>query len=133
MLCSPSPDDPTKAEFTYCAAWDNISRDNCTAAPDSDPYPGQVPGTKSKCNCDSFPIDVFIRPDAPLITKTLLTDATLDEPGGVYTFRLSFTNPSSAAASLFLSGLTDEVDDNGDGTYEHTLYLWDSSRNPAHH
>lgn len=130
MLCSPSPDDPTKAEFTYCAAWDNISRDNCTAAPDSDPYPGQVPGTKSKCNCDSFPIDVFIRPPAPDIVKSAGTPATRTEPGGEYIFNISFTNPSPSA-SLFITGLTDEVDDNADGSYETSLNLWGALTNPV--
>lgn len=121
MLCTPSADDPTKAEFTYCAAWDNIERNNCTVA--ADPYPGQIPNTKSKCNCDSFPIDVFIRPPAPTISKTLFGIDTNAEPGGEYTFDLIFTNPSSTT-SIFISKLTDEVDDNADGSYETSLDLW---------
>jgi hypothetical protein len=128
MLCTPDPDDPTRALFTYCAAWDNQERDNCTVA--ADPYPGQIPNTKSKCKCDDFPINVFIRPPAPDILKTLTSTNTHSEPGGDYTFTLGFTNPS-ATSSIFISGLTDEVDDNQDGSYETSLDLWGSPQVPS--
>lgn len=125
MYCQSSATDPTRAEFTYCAAWDNQERSNC----DLDNPPGQVPGTKSKCNCDSFPIDVFIKPPAPVITKTLESSGTRPELGGQYTFSLSFTNPS-ATASIFISALTDEVDREGDGSYDISLNLWDPPTTP---
>lgn len=123
MLCTPSTTDPTKAEFTYCAAWDNQTGNNCTANPSATPYPGQIPSTKSKCNCDSFPINVFIRPPAPDIIKSEGSPTTRSEAGGEYTFNVSFTNPSSNA-SLFITSLTDEIDIGGEGTYDKTVNLW---------
>lgn len=127
MLCS-DDDGDGRADFTYCAAWDNIERDNCTVA--ADPYPGQIPNNKSKCNCDTFNIDVFIKPPAPDINKTLTSTNTHPEPGGEYTFTLGFTNPS-ATTSIFISGLTDEVDDNQDGSYETSFDLWGSTQVPG--
>jgi hypothetical protein len=126
MYCQASQEDPTKALFTYCAAWDNQTGNNCIADVDTVPAPdyyGQVPSQKSKCNCDAFAIDVFIRPPAPTLTKTLVGTHTQPEPGGEYTFDLSFSNPSTTA-SIFVSGLTDWVDEGADGTYETELDLW---------
>jgi hypothetical protein len=123
MYCQASPTVPNKALFTYCAAWDNQGALNCSADPDAVPYPGAAPSTPSKCNCDAFAIDVFVKPAAPTISKTLVGTNTQSEPGGEYTFDISFTNPSSEA-TLYLSGLYDAVDDNGDGSYETVLDLW---------
>lgn len=120
MLCQPSPTDPNRALFTYCAAWDQSKTLSCSA--DTNP-PGAVPGTKSKCNCDSFAINVFIRPEPAAITKTV-TPASLPEPGGVFTYNLSFTN--SSAASLYIASLKDEIDIGGDGTYDKSVDLWGS-------
>lgn len=125
MYCQPSATDPTRAEFTYCAAWDNQERSNC----DLEDPPGQVPGTKSKCNCDAFPIDVFVKPSAPAITKTLIGSGSRSELGGEYTFSLNFTN-TSAVASIFISALTDEIDKEGDGTYDDALDLWNPPATP---
>ncbi len=123
MLCT-DEDNDNRADFTYCAAWDNQERDNCTIA--EDPYPGQIPNTKSKCNCDTFNIDVFIKPDPPAITKTLKTTNTLPEPGGEFTYSVSFTNDNST--SLFITSLTDEFDIGADGLYsEESLNLWGST------
>ncbi|WP_413110383.1 hypothetical protein [Thaumasiovibrio sp. DFM-14] len=120
MLCS-DEDGDSRADFVYCAAWDNIERNNCTVS--EDPFSGQIPNTKSKCNCDTFNIDVFIKPPAPAITKALVGTDTYSEPGGEFTFDISFTNGSSVS-SLFLTSLTDEIDIDGDGTYDHTVDLW---------
>ncbi|WP_196347885.1 hypothetical protein, partial [Vibrio harveyi] len=45
MLCT-DDDGDNRADFTYCAAWDNQEHDNCTT--EEDPYAGQIPNTKSK-------------------------------------------------------------------------------------
>lgn len=127
MLCTDSDSDG-RADFTYCAAWDNIERNNCTA--EEDPYSGQIPNTKSKCNCDTFNIDVFIKPKPPVINKSDGSPTSRTEPGGEFTFNLSFTNPN-AETSIFINALTDEVDINGDGTYDVTLDLWGSTANPG--
>ncbi|WGY45280.1 hypothetical protein [Vibrio sp. ABG19] len=127
MLCA-DEDGDNRADFTYCAAWDNIERNNCTLA--EDPYPGQIPNTKSKCNCDTFNIDVFIKPTPPVIVKSEGTPTTRSEPGGTYTFNLSFTNPNSQT-SLYLSSVTDEIDINGDGSYDKTLNLWGATSSPG--
>ncbi|OHY94356.1 hypothetical protein BI375_17210 [Vibrio rotiferianus] len=120
MLCT-DDDGDNRADFTYCAAWDNIERDNCTI--DEDPYAGQIPNTKSKCNCDTFNIDVFIKPTPPDIIKSEGSPTSRPEPGGEYTFNLSFTNPN-AQTSLFISAISDEIDIDGDGTYDESLDLW---------
>ncbi|MBY5923251.1 hypothetical protein [Ferrimonas balearica] len=68
MTCTASPGSE-KVEFNYCAAWD-VQEDplNCSA---TGAAPGQEPSSKSKCNCDIIPLNIFIRPDPPKITKTL--------------------------------------------------------------
>ena len=120
MVCLASPDDPTRAEFTYCAAWSVADEDDCEA---TSTYPGQIPSQKSKCNCASFPFDVFIRPEPPDISKTLVSTNTHPEFGGTYTFVISFANPNTAS-SMFIQTLTDEVDITGDGIWDISLDLW---------
>ncbi len=127
MLCTPDPNNPTKALFTYCAAWDNQDRDNCsyeagTWADGTTYTPGQIPNTKSKCKCDSFPIDVYIKPPAPDINKSEGTPMTLPEPGGDYTFTMSFTNPSTTSA-MYITDLFDHVDIGGEGEFDVVLDL----------
>ncbi|WP_182052891.1 hypothetical protein [Vibrio sp. B1FIG11] len=127
MLCT-DDDGDNRADFTYCAAWDNIERDNCTT--EEDPYAGQIPNTKSKCNCDTFNIDVFIKPSPPDIIKSEGTPSSRPEPGGEFTFDVSFTNPN-AQTSLFISAITDEIDINGDGTYDVSFDLWGGTTGPG--
>lgn len=127
MLCTPDPNDPTRALFTYCAAWDNQDRDNCSYEAgdwaDGTTYtPGQIPNTKSKCKCDDFPIDVFIKPPAPDIFKSEGSPTTLPEPGGDYSFTMSFTNPS-LNASMFITDMFDHVDIGGEGGFDTVLDL----------
>lgn len=119
MLCADADED-NRADFTYCAAWDNIDRDNCTLDGD---YPGQIPNNKSKCNCDTFNIDVFIKPNPPSVLKTLTSTNTRTEPGGTYNFTASFTNPNSNT-SIFLTSLSDEIDIFSDDSYNVSLDLW---------
>lgn len=126
MLCA-DEDGDNRADFNYCAAWDNIERDNCSL---DGPYPGQIPNNKSKCNCDTFNIDVFITPEPPEIIKTLVGTNTHAEPGGVYTFDVSFDNPNEHT-SIFLTSLVDEVDIFADGTYNVALDLWGALDVPA--
>ncbi|MEI8598214.1 hypothetical protein P4S64_13435 [Vibrio sp. M60_M31a] len=113
-------DNSGKAEFNYCTSWNQQEYGACT---EDEPTPA---GSPSKCRCETFDIDVFIRPDPPEMTKTLLTSNTSAEPGGEYTFSLSFTN--EAKSSIFLDSLADKVDvrDEG-GLYEYTLDLWGST------
>ncbi|MFN1549470.1 hypothetical protein [Vibrio natriegens] len=92
MLCE-DVDNDDKADFSYCAAWDNQSRDNCTL--DRDPVRGQVPNTKSKCNCDVLTTNIFIKPEPPEMTKTLIGDAAADEPSGVFKYQVSIKNVST--------------------------------------
>ncbi|MFV7770594.1 hypothetical protein [Shewanella marisflavi] len=110
-------DNSGKAEFNYCMAWHNKTGQDC-----SEDNPA-APGTPSKCRCDSFDIDVFIKPNAPVVTKELIGTNTHTEPGGAYTFKLSFDNPN-AYTSLFITDLEDKVDEAADGSYETTLDLW---------
>jgi len=127
MLCT-DDDGDNRADFTYCAAWDNQERDNCTI--DEDPYAGQIPNTKSKCNCDTFNIDVFIKPSPPDIIKSEGTPSSRPEPGGEFTFDVSFTNPN-AQTSLFISAISDEIDIDGDGTYDVSFDLWGGTTSPG--
>ncbi|MGF1757412.1 hypothetical protein L4D76_05535 [Photobacterium sagamiensis] len=94
MLCS-DEDEDNRADFNYCAAWDNQERNNCTVG--EDPYSGQIPNTKSKCNCDTFNIDVFIKPEPPTLTKTLIGDDSADEPQGIFKYEVVITNESARA------------------------------------
>ncbi|MGS0683303.1 hypothetical protein ACVBIL_19375 [Shewanella sp. 125m-7] len=120
MLCVDN-DGNNQADFTYCAAWDNIERSNCTYG--EDPYAGQIPNNKSKCNCDTFNIDVFIKPTPPVVTKTLTSVSTRSESGGEFSYTVSFTNPN-AQTSLFITSLTDEIDIGGEGTFDKSVDLW---------
>ncbi|NQY87540.1 MAG: hypothetical protein HRT51_07290 [Colwellia sp.] len=137
MQCEDSGDG--RALFNYCAAWDNRERSNCAVGnPDGNAssgytfLPGQIPNTKSKCNCDSFPIDVFIKPSPPDILKTLESTHTMPAPNGeeeregIFDFEVSFTN-TNAMTSLFITHLFDKVDINGDGTYDKSFDLWGST------
>ncbi len=118
MFCR-DDDNSGKAEFNYCMAWHNKDGADCS---ELDPA---APGTPSKCRCDAFDIDVFIRPDPPDVDKTLLSTNTRTEPGGLYNFMLSFQNPNSQT-SIFLTSLTDKVDKSADGSFETSLDLWGS-------
>jgi hypothetical protein len=123
MLCTDGDKD-NRADFTYCAAWDNIERSNCTY--EEDPYAGQIPNNKSKCNCDTFNIDVFIKPAPPTVIKTLTSQSSRSEPGGTFSYTVSFTNPN-AQTSLFITSLTDEIDIGGDGTFDRSVDLWNGT------
>ncbi len=124
MLCA-DEDGDNRADFTYCAAWDNIERDNCST--DEDPYAGQIPNNKSKCNCDTFNIDVFIKPTPPIVFKTLTSASSLPESGGVFDYTVNFTN-TNTQTSLFITSLYDKVDNGANGTYgeavDESLNLW---------
>ena len=124
MLCADA-DGNNQADFTYCAAWDNIERDNCTYG--EDPYAGQIPNNKSKCNCDTFNIDVFIKPAPPVVIKALTNSSpsSRSEPGGTFSYSMSFTNPNTQT-SLFIKSLTDEIDIGGEGTFDTSINLWGS-------
>lgn len=122
MLCKISPEDPTLADFSYCAAWSVDNEGGCT---EEGRYPGQVPSQKSKCNCANFPIPVYVAPDPPPITKTLDGTGSRSEFGGEFTYNLSFQNQNTGpTGSLFIQALTDEIDINGDGSWDQTINLW---------
>ncbi|MCE9687792.1 hypothetical protein LZP73_16550 [Shewanella sp. AS16] len=110
-------DNSGKAEFNYCMAWHNKTGADCSQ---DDPA---APGTPSKCRCDSFDIDVFIKPNPPTVVKTLIGTNTHTEPGGEYTYSVSFTNPNTKTA-LYLTSLSDVIDTGADGSYETTFDLW---------
>jgi len=128
MLCKESDLDPTRADFTYCAAWSIEDEANCDI---SFTPRGQVPTNKAKCGCDSYPINIYIKPPAPVISKTLKSTNTLSEPGGIYNFSMEFSNPS-ANASMYITGLTDEIDITGDSYYDVSLDLWGSIESPPY-
>lgn len=92
------PDNPPdgKADFNYCAAWDNIERNNCS---DSLPHPGQVPNNKSKCKCDNFPIDVTPEPEVPQVIKSV-TPSSSNEPEGTFRYTLKITKGEGADVTI---------------------------------
>ncbi|MDF0534285.1 hypothetical protein KDN34_06405 [Shewanella yunxiaonensis] len=116
MYCR-DDDSSGKAEFNYCMAWHNKEGADCS---ENDPA---APGTPSKCRCDAFDIDVFVKPEPPTIMKSAATPATHTEPGGEYSFNVNFNNPNDYTP-IFLTALTDEIDVDGDGTYDLTINLW---------
>lgn len=99
-------DGDNRADFSYCAAWDNISRNNCTLA--ADPVVGQVPNNKSKCNCDTFNISVFIKPKPPVLSKVLIGSDQASEPEGTFKYQLTMTK-DSGPADLVVTSLHDIV------------------------
>jgi hypothetical protein len=110
-------DNSGRAEFNYCAAWHNKTGADCS---ENDPA---APGTPSKCRCDAFDIDVFIKPNPPTVVKTLTSTNSYAEPGGEYSYTMSFTN-TNEFTSLFITSLSDEIDTGANGTYDTTLNLW---------
>lgn len=131
MFCQPAPSDPTKALFSYCAAWDNKEvNGNCkgTSGGTVTDFAGAAPGTPSKCNCASFAIDVTIIP--PGINKTVDQPTTRPEPGGAFNYHLSFTNQSSVPITL--TSLRDAIDLGANG-YDAglTVNLWGATMTDA--
>ncbi|WP_394174851.1 COG1361 family protein [Thalassotalea litorea] len=112
-------DNSEKLDFNYCASWNQKEQDagTCDA---TTPTPA---GSPSKCRCDSFDIDVFIKPPSPTLSKTLVGVNEYDEPGGEFTFDISFENTSDTS-SIFIERLEDVIDLEQDGTFETTLDLW---------
>ncbi|MBS3797698.1 hypothetical protein [Pseudoalteromonas sp. BDTF-M6] len=112
MICAdedPDGDGPLTpdgmADFNYCAAWDNIERNNCSADD------GQVPNNKSKCKCDNFPIDVFVEPDPATVTKTV-TPSSAEEPYGLFTYTVKIEKAQDASgnptgANVNITDITD--------------------------
>ncbi|MGL5390719.1 MAG: hypothetical protein ACRDA8_04885 [Shewanella sp.] len=109
-------DNSGKAEFNYCMGWHNKDGKDC-----SETNPA-APGTPSKCRCDSFDINVFVKPNPPKISKTLTSTNTLAESGGEFNFTASFTNTNKS--SLFVQNLYDMVDIDADGSYDTPIDLW---------
>jgi hypothetical protein len=118
MLCDGGED--TQVDFNYCAGWDNQERDNCAA---TGLYPGQEPNTTSKCNCDIIPLNIFIQPDPPLVTKTLVSGSPANEPTGTYIYKLR-VETQSPETNLEVTDLSDYVwslTDDDDTLYEANL------------
>lgn len=112
MLCADADRDG-RADFNYCAAWDNISRDNCDV--DDNPVVGQVPNNKSKCNCGNFNINVVVNPNPPTLSKELLSADQANEPEGIFKYRLTITK-DAVPADIMIQSLRDIVRSSTDGT-----------------
>ncbi len=123
ILCRDA-DSSGKADFNYCASWENKEAPGCSV---DDP---SAPGTPSKCRCDTFDID--IRVDPPEVTKNLASssESEHDEPGGNFTYDISIKNPNPGS-SMFITSLTDHTDEGANGSFETTLDLWGSSNLPS--
>lgn len=102
MLCDGGDD--TQVDFVYCAAWDNQERNNCEATGSN---PGQEPNTTSKCNCGDIPLNIFIQPDPPTVTKTV-SGSPSDEPQGTYSYTLK-VETNSPEADLSVTALSDYI------------------------
>ncbi|MFY8275181.1 hypothetical protein AAEU32_13730 [Pseudoalteromonas sp. SSDWG2] len=110
------------ADFNYCAAWHNKEGADC-----SEDNPA-APGTPSKCRCDVLPLEILIKPQPPVITKTLTSaSSSLQEPGGEFTFSLNIQNPN-AVASLYVTDLSDLIEQGNNG-FNTTLDLWGATSN----
>lgn len=130
MLCEDVDKNGT-ADFRYCAAWDNIERNNCSELTDP---PGQVPNTKSKCNCDILNTDIFVKPNPPDISKTLESESdSAPEPGTEFEYSVSFKNENKS--SLFITSVIDHIDVGANGTYsesgDESLNLWGDTTDPT--
>lgn len=105
MLCADADRDG-RADFNYCAAWDNISRNNCDV--DDNPVVGQVPNNKSKCNCGNFNINVVVNPNPPTLSKELLSADQANEPEGTFKYKLTITK-DAVPADVMIQSLRDIV------------------------
>ena len=112
MLCADADRDG-RADFNYCAAWDNISRNNCDV--DDNPVVGQVPNNKSKCNCGKFNINVVVNPNPPTLSKELLSADQANEPEGIFKYRLTITK-DAVPADVIIQSLRDIVRSSTDNT-----------------
>lgn len=121
MLCDGGDD--TQVDFIYCAGWDNQERNNCQATGD---YPGQEPNTTSKCNCGDIPLNIFIQPDPPLVTKTLISGSPASEPTGTYLYKVK-VETQSPEANLTVIALSDYVWSLTDS--DNSLYSFDLTSN----
>lgn len=126
MICE-DKDEDGQADFHYCAAWDNQSRNNCTVA--ADPVVGQVPNTKSKCNCATFNIPVIIKPEPPVVTKILLpeTSDVASEPEGIFKYLLTVTRDATNKADVIITALEDVVRSSTDTSVYGAFNLHSSS------
>jgi len=84
-----------KADFNYCTSWNQQAETSPSC--DGTAANAPVPGAPSKCLCETFNIDVFIKPGPPTITKTLLSTSSANEPGGIFKYKLDITNTSTVS------------------------------------
>ncbi|HHC6611575.1 TPA: hypothetical protein ACN311_000754 [Vibrio parahaemolyticus] len=125
-----------QADFNYCAAWDNIERDNCS---EDSAYPGQVPNNKSKCKCDNFNIPVFIKPNPPTVLKSV-EPASSNEPAGTFKYTLTITKAAGSAVQITSlsdiyrsstdGSIFEQFDLTGGADNQGTLNLLDTAGNP---
>ncbi|MBY6019288.1 hypothetical protein KUW04_16070 [Halomonas denitrificans] len=104
MTCTASPGSD-RVEFNYCAAWD-VQEDpaNCSA---TGAAPGQEPSSKSKCNCDIIPLNIFIQPDPAKITKTLKSASNSGtEPMATFEYEVKIER-GSTDADLVITDIDD--------------------------
>lgn len=97
-------DGDSQLDFSYCAAWENQTGNNCDV--DDNPVVGQVPSTKSKCKCDTFNIPVIINAPAPV--KELVSADHADEPSGTFIYKVTITKPAGAL-TMVITDLSDIV------------------------
>ncbi|MBY6188029.1 hypothetical protein KUV89_15525 [Marinobacter hydrocarbonoclasticus] len=105
MTCTASPGSE-QVEFNYCAAWD-VQEDpaNCSA---TGAAPGQEPSSKSKCNCDIIPLNIFIQPGEPAISKKLLSASSSgSEPMSTFEYEVKITRDGSNDANLVVTDIDD--------------------------
>jgi hypothetical protein len=88
-----------------CTSWSQNSGVVCNTPQDT------VPGSPSKCNCDAgFNVPIHVDTPTGRATKTV-SPAALPEPGGEFTYSISFTNTSQ-----FVSVTLDRICDDQYGT-----------------
>src|SRR6185369_6190482 len=110
VLCQDSDGDG-KLNLPNCTSWSQNSGVVCSTPDDT------VPGSPSKCSCDKT-FNIGIRVDTPQggATKEVKTGtpSSLPEPGGEFTYAISFTNQSA-----FVSVTLDRICDDRYGTIKY--------------
>ncbi|EDM68567.1 hypothetical protein PE36_04046 [Moritella sp. PE36] len=114
MLCATASPDTKQVIFDYCAAWSVKDENDCSVNFD-DAILGQRPSQTSKCNCGELPINVFVSPEPPTITKTLIPPTTALELDGTFEYQFLITK-SQLEDIVYITSLFDIIYTDPDAT-----------------
>lgn len=114
--CS-DPDGNDQLDLDWCTTWRQPGANEvCDGTGNGLSTNDVFPGSPSKCNCGTEPIDIFFETATITTTKTALAPATVAETGGSQTYSVQIANNAQQAV-LTVDSITD--DKYGDVTTTH--------------